>query len=390
MRTTTAANLVQTLGLTFFNYPSHRNVKVDILVPPVWCPPSERPWPDGRTSAPSSSCCTGTTAGWLLRPIGESAVSAADEAGCEGLFGASGGCEYAGSECNLLRSNTCRQQEIGSAYEGRKLDRAQDREKPERTSRSARCGFDGGIHAKGVDQPGHRGCYMADVYRFWPAKKAAIRTVAPFSKPADVQRRRPQQNYGYKWGGSGQLKPTPARIITARHRAILCSMEFGPPVKRFVEQENSDKKILLFSVLPFIRPVRADAIRLQRGPTRGLRSTLAKMRLRGLLRHREDVRTNHRFYIHGTSAMSYEASGGSDDWAHGSLEVPYSLTVELPDDGAYGFLLPPAYIRNVGSEAVRGLLAMLRTIHDLETNTNFYRTRCLAHTAASRLLAAPE
>lgn len=34
------------------------------------------------------------------------------------------------------------------------------------------------------------------------------------------------------------------------------------------------------------------------------------------------------------------ASGGSDDWAKGGAGIAYSYTVEMRDEGRFGFLLP--------------------------------------------------
>ena len=34
------------------------------------------------------------------------------------------------------------------------------------------------------------------------------------------------------------------------------------------------------------------------------------------------------------------ASGGSDDWAKGGAGIPFSYTVEMRDEGTFGFQLP--------------------------------------------------
>ena len=34
----------------------------------------------------------------------------------------------------------------------------------------------------------------------------------------------------------------------------------------------------------------------------------------------------------------------------GAADIPYSFTVELPDTGSYGFLLPDSQIKTVGAE----------------------------------------
>lgn len=43
-----------------------------------------------------------------------------------------------------------------------------------------------------------------------------------------------------------------------------------------------------------------------------------------------------------------EASGATDDYVVGQLKIPYAYTIELCDEGTYGFLLPPCYIYEVG------------------------------------------
>ncbi|EDV34241.1 uncharacterized protein Dana_GF21071 [Drosophila ananassae] len=44
------------------------------------------------------------------------------------------------------------------------------------------------------------------------------------------------------------------------------------------------------------------------------------------------------------------AGGGSDDWSRAALGVKYVYTVELRDRGAYGFVLPPRYIKDTALE----------------------------------------
>ena len=55
-------------------------------------------------------------------------------------------------------------------------------------------------------------------------------------------------------------------------------------------------------------------------------------------------------------------SGGSDDWAKGTLGIPYTYTIELPDTGRFGFLLPASRIESVGKEAFVGIEAMVREL----------------------------
>ena len=73
--------------------------------------------------------------------------------------------------------------------------------------------------------------------------------------------------------------------------------------------------------------------------------------------------------VHGTryrtgssTNLLYAASGGSDDWAHGVAKIPYSYTVELRDDGRYGFVLPTSHIIPTGEETWAGVKTMLQEL----------------------------
>lgn len=67
-----------------------------------------------------------------------------------------------------------------------------------------------------------------------------------------------------------------------------------------------------------------------------------------------------------SSVVLYPSSGGSDDYAYGVMGIKYSYTMELPDQGNRGFVLPPSEIIPVGHEVVRGLRAMTDTMLKIE------------------------
>jgi len=70
-----------------------------------------------------------------------------------------------------------------------------------------------------------------------------------------------------------------------------------------------------------------------------------------------------RKYSVGTAAkMLYPAAGGSDDWAKGSAGIKYSYTIELPDSGRYGFILPASKAKGVVQEAVALTKAMISSL----------------------------
>ena len=55
-------------------------------------------------------------------------------------------------------------------------------------------------------------------------------------------------------------------------------------------------------------------------------------------------------------------AGGSDDWAKGAAGIKYAYTVELRDDGTYGFLLPASQIVPTGRETFAAIKAIARAI----------------------------
>merc|ERR1712083_146783 len=71
------------------------------------------------------------------------------------------------------------------------------------------------------------------------------------------------------------------------------------------------------------------------------------------------ITPSRRYTIGSAGAIFYIAGGASDDYAKAAAEIPYSFTVELPDSGRYGFLLPEGQIQTVGQElwAATGVIA---------------------------------
>lgn len=95
------------------------------------------------------------------------------------------------------------------------------------------------------------------------------------------------------------------------------------------------------------------------------RDTLDKKDLHNLgVKGAQAVRSlSGRKYSVGSAAkMLYPAAGGSDDWAKGSAGIKYSYTIELPDTGRYGFILPASKAKGVGQEAVALAKAMISNL----------------------------
>ncbi|CAF1578012.1 unnamed protein product, partial [Adineta ricciae] len=70
---------------------------------------------------------------------------------------------------------------------------------------------------------------------------------------------------------------------------------------------------------------------------------------------------NGRSYTIGSSAqLLYVASGGSEDWTRGDLQVLYSYCIELPPTGGNGFIVAASEIKKTGYETYVGIVAYLK------------------------------
>jgi len=67
------------------------------------------------------------------------------------------------------------------------------------------------------------------------------------------------------------------------------------------------------------------------------------------------------YTVGSSTRVLYEASGGSDDWAHGAAGIKYSYTVELRDTGDHGFVLPKEQIIPSGEETMLLLIDMAQS-----------------------------
>jgi len=68
------------------------------------------------------------------------------------------------------------------------------------------------------------------------------------------------------------------------------------------------------------------------------------------------------YRVGSAAKVLYPAAGGSDDWAKGGAGIRYSYTIELPDTGTYGFILPASRITQVGEAALGATKAMIQDL----------------------------
>lgn len=86
---------------------------------------------------------------------------------------------------------------------------------------------------------------------------------------------------------------------------------------------------------------------------------------------RDASRGETEYEIGGSGPLYGLASGATDDWAYGELGVPFSYTIELPDQGRYGFLLPETRISSTVTETAAGIQCMIGAL----TNTGLCAQR---------------
>lgn len=60
--------------------------------------------------------------------------------------------------------------------------------------------------------------------------------------------------------------------------------------------------------------------------------------------------------------VGYLITGGSDDWAKGIAKIKYAYTIELRDNGRYGFILPASHIKPTGKEAYAAIKAIAKEL----------------------------
>lgn len=161
----------------------------------------------------------------------------------------------------------------------------------------------------------------------------------------------PNRNYPFHWGEAG-VSPFACSEIYAGARALS-----EPEIKAMVNIMNAHKEriVMYFSLHSYSQLILAPYGYARLKPSNY--PNMEKVANRWISSMREYRNTSYRF---GTSSLIlYPASGCSDDYAYGVAKIKYAYTIELPDTGEYGFVLPASQIIPVGHEAVVGLSAMI-------------------------------
>lgn len=167
----------------------------------------------------------------------------------------------------------------------------------------------------------------------------------------------PNRNWGYKWGGKGASNNPCTETYRGKNA-------FSEPetraIKDFILKKMKVQEIKMYLTVHsygqyFLYPWGYE--KLDTHDRRDLHN-MGQIGAQAIQR----VNGRRRYKVGSAAKMLYPASGGSDDWAKGGAGIKYSYTVELPDTGSYGFLLPSRQIEDVGRETTAGFIAMFRKL----------------------------
>merc|ERR1712115_74384 len=157
----------------------------------------------------------------------------------------------------------------------------------------------------------------------------------------------PNRNWGYKWGGDG-ASTNPCRNT---YRGIHA---FSEPetaaVRDFILARQDDLALYLtFHAYGqmILHPWAYDRVDHDDEDELDRMGQIAAGAMSG------------RYRVGSAAKVLYSAAGTSDDWAKGGAGIKYSFTIELPDTGKYGFILPASKIMKVAPEVFSATEAMI-------------------------------
>ncbi|KAF2896191.1 hypothetical protein ILUMI_09987, partial [Ignelater luminosus] len=164
------------------------------------------------------------------------------------------------------------------------------------------------------------------------------------------------RNFGHHWGGKGSGKHPCQEIYggsgpfsepeTAAIRNYITGTNAGAPWKAYISFHSYGQYILY--------PWGYDQVVPQDHGDLQAVANKAASAIRAV--------TGAYYRVGSSAILLYPASGGSDDWAKGTVGMKYAYTIELRDSGRYGFVLPASYIIPTATEALAALKAIASTV----------------------------
>jgi len=169
--------------------------------------------------------------------------------------------------------------------------------------------------------------------RMW--RKTRSRNSRPFCYGTD-----PNRNFGFKWNGKGTSQNMCSEIYSG-------SKAFSEPetkaVANFIRGRARQLKMYLtfhsygqYWLIPYGYDVMSYPSDY---------NDLKQLAVKAASKCKR-----YQYTVGNSADLLYPAAGGSDDWAKAEAGIKYSYTIELPDSGRHGFILPSSHINPVGED----------------------------------------
>nr|XP_018898720.1 PREDICTED: carboxypeptidase B-like isoform X1 [Bemisia tabaci] len=182
------------------------------------------------------------------------------------------------------------------------------------------------------------------------------------------------RNYGYKWGGKG----------TSNYKCSDIFRGAGPnsePETKAIANYIGKKKPEIQGFLTFHSY--GQYILYPWGYDKKLPPDYEDLqRVGDIAAQRIKEKQGVKYKVGNSANMLYAAAGAADDWAKAYGKVKYTYTVELRDEGSYGFVLPSSEITACGKDGFE----VVRAVAEALVKTSGYRRKALDESIGSNWL----
>ncbi|CAH8601491.1 unnamed protein product [Schistosoma curassoni] len=191
--------------------------------------------------------------------------------------------------------------------------------------------------------------YTRTKYRLW--RKNRARTEGEACIGIDLNR-----NFPFKWGVGNGASPHSCSD-TYRGNEAASELETQSIIKKL---KSLQKQIILYLSLHSFGQYILTPFGFSRYSYPPYYQKLMSMgkKVKQMIQNRH----GYVYQVGSSSELLYEAAGATDDYVAGELKIPYAYTIELCDEGRYGFLLPPSYIGQVGRQLWTALTVLANDI----------------------------
>ncbi|CAI2731199.1 unnamed protein product [Schistosoma spindalis] len=191
--------------------------------------------------------------------------------------------------------------------------------------------------------------YTRTKYRLW--RKNRARTEGEACIGIDLNR-----NFPFKWGVGNGASPHSCSD-TYRGNEAASELETQSIIKKL---NSLQKQIILYLSLHSFGQYILTPFGFSRYSYPPYYQKLMSMgkKVKQMIQNRH----GYVYQVGSSSELLYEAAGATDDYVAGELKIPYAYTIELCDEGRYGFLLPPSYIGQVGRQLWTALTVLANDI----------------------------